>query len=118
MNDHCVVSNCFIIVLNGNLSFLSISFFNSKGAVVQGRPSQIKLQNYNKIMPKKKIDGGRALSIMGFASSRPLDACLGNQTQIRAVLDEALFKKTQLILHAPVKKVNPWEVRPRRVYKR
>ena len=65
-------------------------------------------------MPKNKVDGGRALSIMGFASSRPLDACLGNHNLIRAVLDEALFKKTQQILHAPVKKINPWEKRPRR----
>lgn len=52
-------------------------------------------------MPKTKIDKGRALSIMGFGSSRPLDACLGNFQKAREILDEALFKKTQEILHGP-----------------
>ena len=56
-----------------------------------------------KSMPKSKIDKGRALGIMGFSSSRPLDACLGDPEQIRSLLDEALYKKTQEILHAPVK---------------
>ena len=53
-------------------------------------------------MPKKsKIDSGRAMAILGFASSRSLDSCLGDRLLIRAVLDEALFKKTQQILHTP-----------------
>ena len=55
-------------------------------------------------MPKSKIDKGRALSILGFSSSRPVDACLGDSDLIRKILDEALFKKTQEILHAPAKK--------------
>ena len=48
-------------------------------------------------MPKTKIDKGRALGIMGYSNSRPLDACLGDSEKIRAVLDEALYKKTQEI---------------------
>ena len=53
-------------------------------------------------MPKKsKIDSGRAMAILGFASSRSLDSCMGDRDLIRAVLDEALFKKTQEILHKP-----------------
>ena len=55
-------------------------------------------------MPKTKIDKGRALGIMGYANSRPLDACLGDSEKIRAILDEALYKKTQEILHAPPNK--------------
>ena len=53
-------------------------------------------------MPKSKLDKGRALGIMGFSSSRPLDACLGDAEQTRSLLDDALYKKTQAILHAPV----------------
>lgn len=55
-------------------------------------------------MPKSRIDKGRALAICGFGSSRPLDACLGNFEKARAILDEALFKKTQEILHGPPSK--------------
>jgi hypothetical protein len=56
-------------------------------------------------MPKKsKIDSGRAMAILGFASSRSLDSCLGDRELIRSVLDEALFKKTQQILHTPANK--------------
>ena len=55
-------------------------------------------------MPKTKIDKGRALGIMGYPNSRPLDACLGDSEKIRAILDEALYKKTQEILHAPSNK--------------
>ena len=58
-------------------------------------------------MPKSRIDKGRALAIMGFVSSRPLDACLGNFEKAREILDEALFKKTQEILHGPPSKGRP-----------
>ena len=58
-------------------------------------------------MPKSRIDKGRALGIMGFPSSRPLDACLGNFEKAREILDEALFKKTQEILHGPPSKGRP-----------
>ena len=58
-------------------------------------------------MPKTRIDKGRALGIMGFPSSRPLDACLGNFEKAREILDEALFKKTQEILHGPPSKGRP-----------
>ena len=65
-------------------------------------------------MPKKKLEKGRALAIMGFSSSRPLDSCLGDRELIRAVLDEALFKKTQQILHAPVNHNIPLTIRMKR----
>ena len=55
-------------------------------------------------MPKTKIDKGRALGIMGYSNSRPLDACLGDSEKIRAILDQALYAKTQEILHAPPSK--------------
>lgn len=59
-------------------------------------------------MPKKKNSGGpvgkgldksRALAIMGFTTARPLEACFGKPDKARELLDEALFKKTQEILH-------------------
>ena len=48
---------------------------------------------------------------MGFASARPLDACLGDREKIRAVLDDALFKKTQVILHTPANKNIPTHIK-------
>ena len=65
------------------------------------RPPKLQVE---KNMPKSKIDKGRALSILGFSSSRPIDACLGDSDLIRQILDEKLFMKTQEILHAPAKK--------------
>ena len=50
-------------------------------------------------MSYSKIDKGRALGIMGFKSSRPLDVCVGNTDKIRELLDKALFERTQEILH-------------------
>lgn len=57
-------------------------------------------------MPKKpptpnprKLDKSRALAILGFATARPLEACFGKPDKAREMLDEALFKKTQEILH-------------------
>ena len=44
---------------------------------------------------------------MGFTTSRQLDACLGNFEKARIILDEALFKKTQEILHGPASKGRP-----------
>ena len=78
-------------------------------------PAQCEPQNKtnkHKNMPKTKIDKGRALGIMGYSNSRPLDACLGDSEKIRAILDEALYKKTQEILHAPSNKKAP--KRPKR----
>ena len=49
-----------------------------------------------------KIDKSRALAIMGFATSRPLDACFGKPDKAREILDEALYIKTQEILHGGV----------------
>ena len=69
-------------------------------------------------MPKTRVDKGRALGIMGFSSSRPLDACLGNCEQIRILLDDALYKKTQQILHAPVNHNAPKRPKKRKKPKR
>ena len=69
-------------------------------------------------MPKTRVDKGRALGIMGFSSSRPLDACLGNSEKIRILLDDALYKMTQQILHAPVNHNLPKRPKKRKKPKR
>ena len=52
------------------------------------------------------MDRNRALSIMGFANARPIDAHVGKPDKIREVLDKALFDRTQQMMHgtASIKK--------------
>ena len=70
-------------------------------------------------MPKKsKIDSGRAMAILGFASSRSLDSCMGDRELIRSVLDEALFKKTQEILHKPANRNIPQHIKLKKAAQR
>ena len=45
------------------------------------------------------MDKNRALSIMGFANARPIDAQMGKSDKIREVLDKALFDRTQQMMH-------------------
>ena len=47
----------------------------------------------------RKMDKGRALSIMGFSTTRPIDAQCGKPDKIREVLDKALFQRTQEMMH-------------------
>jgi hypothetical protein len=54
--------------------------------------------------PPKKMDKGKALAIMGFGTSRPLDVSLGQPEKIREILDKALFDRTQEMLHGTGKK--------------
>ena len=75
---------------------------------------------------KRKMDKPRALSLMGFSTSRPigkfffsfakkklqvritylffLDAHFGKPEEIREVLDKALFERTQQMMHGAQKK--------------
>ena len=50
------------------------------------------------------MDRNRALSIMGFANARPIDAHVGKPDKIREVLDKALFDRTQQMLHGTASK--------------
>jgi len=50
-------------------------------------------------MDGRKMDKNRALSIMGFANARPIDAQMGKSDKIREVLDKALFDRTQQMMH-------------------
>ena len=70
-------------------------------------------------MPKKsKIDSGRAMAILGFANSRSLDSCMGDRELIRSVLDEALFKKTQEILHKSANRNIPHHIKLKKAAQR
>ena len=51
--------------------------------------------------PPKKMDKGMALAIMGFANARPLELVMSKPEECREVLDKALYKRTQDILHNP-----------------
>ena len=71
---------------------------------------------------KRKMDKPRALSLMGFSTSRPIgkifhfreknlwfhvlfsDAHFGKPDEIREVLDKALFERTQQMMHGAQKK--------------
>ena len=48
--------------------------------------------------PAKKMDKSKALGLMGFSTSRSIEAAEGPKAT-RALLDKALFEKTQEILH-------------------
>ena len=51
--------------------------------------------------PPKKMDKGMALAIMGFPTARPLEQVMSKPDECREMLDKALYKRTQEILHNP-----------------
>ena len=66
----------------------------------------------------RKLDKSRALAIMGFSTARALESCFGKPDKARELLDEALFKKTQEILHGSSELDLPKKKERRRSIKR